>query len=142
MGLDCRAVWLFLGWLVGDGSDSNSSILRNLSLLGVSVIGLPLAIWRSFIAHKQAKTSESGLQNDRYQKGAEMLGNKSLATRLGGIYASERLAQDHPEAYHIKIMKLLSTFAHHPIIDPAFKSKKYEKITLLCLNASVKKGPV
>ena len=119
----------FWGWLLGDGSDSNSSILRNLSLLAVSVIGLPFVIWRSFTAHKQAKTSESGLQNDRYQKGAEMLGNKSLATRLGGVYALERLAKEQPEAYHMQIMKLFCAFSRHPTADSAIEFKQNDETT-------------
>ncbi|MDA8882528.1 pentapeptide repeat-containing protein [Alphaproteobacteria bacterium] len=119
----------FWGWLLGDGSDSNSSILRNLSLLAVSVIGLPFVIWRSFTAHKQAKTSESGLQNDRYQKGAEMLGNKSLATRLGGVYALERLAKEQPEAYHMQIMKLFCAFTRHPTADSAIEFKQNDETT-------------
>ena len=33
---------------------------------------------------------------------------------LGGIYALERLAQEHPEIYHIQIMQLFCAFVRHP----------------------------
>ena len=32
-----------------------------------------------------------------------MLGNETCSTRLGGIYALERLARDHPKTYHEQI---------------------------------------
>ncbi len=108
-------------WAHGNGA-SKSEALRNLALAYgaflAAFIGLPLAIWRSYVAHsqaetanrqsetankqaeianRQAETSERGLRNERYQKGAEMLGSDTLATRLGGIYALERLAGSTPK---------------------------------------------
>ncbi|MBC6440479.1 MAG: pentapeptide repeat-containing protein [Rhodospirillales bacterium] len=170
---------------------SNSETLRNLALVLAAVIGLPLAVWRSVVAHRQAETAnekaeaahrqaetaneqveaahrqaeianeqakiahrqaetankkaetanekadiasrqadtsddddndERGLRNERYQKGADMLGSATLATRLGGIHALERLAQDHPEDYHVQIMQLLCAFARHPTEPAAAKA--------------------
>ncbi len=92
----------------------NGETLRNLALVFAAAIGLPLAIWRSIVANRQAETSERGFRNERYQKGADMLGNATLATRQGGIYALERLAREHPEDYHVQIMKLLCDFVRHP----------------------------
>ena len=68
---------------IADGTDiyfwvwlqSNSDTLRNISLIFVAAIGLPLAYWRSRVAQTQADTAEQGLLNARYQKGAEMLGS-------------------------------------------------------------------
>ena len=107
-------------WKWAEGS--NSEVLRNLALVLLGVIGLPLAIWRSIVAHRQtqaslrqAQISERGLLNERYQKGAEMLGSETLATRMGGIYALKRLAQEHPNEYHLQIMDLLCAFIRHPI---------------------------
>ena len=56
----------------------------------------------------------AGLRNERYQKGAEMLGNHVLAVRLGGIYALRRLAEEYPEQYHIQVMSLLCAFVRLP----------------------------
>ena len=47
-------------------------------------------------AQRQAETAQQGLLNERYQRGAEMLGHEVLAVRLGGIYALQRLARGTP----------------------------------------------
>ena len=147
-----KKVW---GWLVGDGLfvfvlvmflafvilgvllwcnwqwawEPRGEPLRNLALILLGVIGLPLAIWRSIVAHRQTQASlrqaqisyeqtqisERGFLNERYQKGAEMLGSETLATRMGGIYALERLDREHPNEYHLQIMDRLCAFIRHPI---------------------------
>ena len=110
---------LFWGWL-GAG-ESGSATIRNLGLVIAAIIGLPLAIWRSKVAERQAdmaqrqsETAQSGLLNERYQKGAEMLGSKVLPVRLGGIYALEHLAENYPEEYCVLITALFCAFARHP----------------------------
>ena len=120
----CRWAWM------GDGSDekiSNGETLRNLALIGAALggllIGIPLALWRNIVATLQVKTSEWNLRNERYQTGANMLGSDTLATRLGGIYALEHLAKDHPDEYHIQIMKLLCAFVRYPPTDKSFDAK-------------------
>ena len=40
------------------------------------------------------------LRNKRYQESSEMLGSDVLAVRLAGIYALQRLAEDHPGIPH------------------------------------------
>lgn len=65
-------------------------------------------------AQRQADTAYQGLLNERYQKGAEMLGSDVLAVRLAGIYALGQIADDHPERYYIQITQLLSAFVRHP----------------------------
>ena len=89
---------------------SNGEALRNLALVAAALFGLPLALWRSCVAHKQADTAERGHNNERYQKGADMLGSDVMTTRMGGVYALERLAQEHAHEYHVQIMKLLCSF--------------------------------
>ena len=61
--------------------------------------------------------AQQSLLNERYQQGAEMLGSDVLTVRLGGIYALQRLAEEHPEQYHIQIMQLFCAFARHPTRD-------------------------
>lgn len=69
-------------------------------------------------AQRQADTAYQGLLNERYQKGAEMLGSNTLAVRLAGIYALGQLADDHPEQYYVQVMQLLSAFVRHsPVSD-------------------------
>ena len=43
-----------------------------------------------------------------------MLGNDVLSVRLGGIYALEHLAREHPDQYHLQIVKLLCAFVRNP----------------------------
>lgn len=90
--------------------DGIENRLYNMAVILAAVFGIPLALWRSRTAHKQAKTAEKSLRQARYQTAVSMLDSKTVATRLGGIYALERLGNDHPKEYHIEIMKLISTF--------------------------------
>ena len=103
-------------WLTG--GESASTTLRNLGLILAAAIGLPLAIWRSTVAEHQAdatrRQSDTAVQmllNDRFQKGAEMLGNADIGSvRIGGIHALARLAREYPDSLHIPIMQLFSAF--------------------------------
>ena len=99
--------WLnaFRDWL--SIADSGSTTIRNLVLAAVAVVALPLAIWRSRIA-------QEALLNGRYQKGAEMLGSDLLSVRLGGLYALDHLAEEHPKQYHLRNMHLFCAFVRHP----------------------------
>ena len=124
---------IFWDWL-GEG-ESSSATIRNIFLAVAAAIGLPLAIWRGAVADRQARaahlqvetsqrqvrtsqrqsdTAQQGLLNERYQKGAEMLGSAVLSVRLGGIYALARLADEHPEKYHVPIIQLFCTYARNP----------------------------
>ena len=112
------AFWdAFRDWLIS--SESGSTTIRNLGLVVAGLIALPLAIWRGLVAEKQADAAQQGLRNERYQKGAEMLGSKHLSVRLAAIYALQGLAKEHPEEYHLQIMRILSAFARHPVADQA-----------------------
>ena len=100
---------------------SNANTIRVIALVVGGVIAVILTLWRSMIAERQATaarsqsdTAQLSLLNERYQKGAEMLGNKVLATRLGGIYALRRLAEEYPQEYHVQIMRLFCAFVRHP----------------------------
>ena len=101
--------WLFWDWL-RDG-ESGSSTIRNVGLIIGAVIAMVLAVWRSRVAGRQAATAEHGLLNDRFQKGAEMLGSEVLAVRIGGIYGLLHLAGEHPQQYHVQVMRLFCSFA-------------------------------
>ena len=75
--------------------ESESATIRNLAFVVFALIGLALAIWRGAVADRQADTAQYSLLNERYQKGAEMLGSELLSVRLGGIYALKALAKEH-----------------------------------------------
>ena len=117
------ALW---GWLNGD--ESASTTIRNIGFIIAGSVAVPLAIWRSVVADRQASAAQRqaktglqqatiaqrGLLNERYQKGAEMLGSQRLPVRLGGIYALRSLAKEHPEEYHVQIMRLLCAYVRYP----------------------------
>lgn len=111
------AAWVACpAWLTG--GESASTTLRNLGLILAAAIGLPLAIWRSTVAERQAdatrRQSDTAVQmllNDRFQKGAEMLGNADIGSvRIGGIHALARLAREYPASFHMPVMQLFSAF--------------------------------
>lgn len=103
-------------WLTGE--ESGSTTIRNLGLVVAAAIGLPLAIWRSRVAerqaeaaHRQAETAFRSLLNDRFQKAAEMLGHPaSAAVRIGGINALARLARERTADFHLPVARLLAAF--------------------------------
>ena len=100
-------------------------------VLGIAASSaLPLAIWRGIVGDKQstaakiqADTAQQGLRNERYQKGAEMLGSNVLSVRMGGIYALQRLDKEHPEEYHVQIMRLLCAFVRRPTPDKVYEAE-------------------
>ena len=112
------AIGVTLSWtyweVLHSEQDSVSTTVRNLGLLIGGVIAILLAVWRSIVAERQADTAQQSLMNERYQKGAEMIGNEVLSVRLGGIYALGRLAAEHPEEYHLQVMELFCEFVRHP----------------------------
>ena len=119
--LDWRSsFWVWLGTQSGEAQETNSTTLRNVGFIVAGLLALVFAYWRSVVADKQARASEQqagtagrGLLNERYQKGAEMLGSQVLTARLGGIYALERLAAEYAEDYHLQIMKLFCAFVRN-----------------------------
>ena len=124
------ALW---NWLSGD--DSASTAIRNIGFIMAGSVALPLAIWRGVVADKQASAAQRqagtalqqaaiaqrGLLNERYQRGAEMLGSEVLAVRQGGIYSLRRLTEKYPESYHVQVMRLLCAFVRHPTKDTRIK---------------------
>ncbi len=105
-------------------SPDDLSAIRDYGLLIAAIVAFPLGFWRSRVAERQAdaarrqvETAQQGLLNERHQQGAEMLASDVLAVRLGGIYALQRLAKEHPESYHTQNMQLLCAFVRHPTRD-------------------------
>ena len=109
----------FLSWwyweeLRGD-RESLSTTVRNVGLVIGGVEAILFAVWRSIVAEKQAKIAQHGLLNERYQKGAEMLGSGVLSVRLGGLEVLGDLAREYPKDYHTKAMSLICAFVRNPV---------------------------
>ncbi len=83
---------------------------RNLVLIVAAVVAFPLAVWRSWLAHKQTRISEGGQNIDRYQKGAGLLGDKRLSVRQAGILGLRDLALNDPANLRSVVLDLLATF--------------------------------
>ncbi len=126
-------------------SSHDFTAIHSYGLLIAAIFAFPLGFWRSRVAERQAsaaqeqvratqqqlrtsqrqadaaqaqvETAKQSLLNERYQRGAEMLGSKVLAVRLGGIYALQRLAKDQPKEYHVQIIRLLCAFVRVPTLD-------------------------
>lgn len=103
-------------WLTDN--ESASTTIRNLGLFVFGAVGLPVAIWRSVIAARQAeaaqrqsKIAEQNLLNDRFQRGAEMLGHPDIASvRIAGIHALARLGAEYPDVFHLPVMHTIAAF--------------------------------
>ena len=112
----------FYSWLNDD--ESPSTTLRNVGFVIAGLIALPLTIWRSLVADRQAsaaflqaKTAERestttlrSFLNERYEQGTSRLGSEDPTVRLDGIDMLERLAREHPSEYHVQVVKRLSLF--------------------------------
>ena len=120
--------WCYWEELRGD-QEPLSTTVRNVGLMIGGAIAILFAVWRSIVAEKQAATAQRGLLNERYQKGAEMLGSAVLTVRLGGIYALARLAREHPGDYHLEIVRLLCAFVRNPTGEPAKLPSPKEGLT-------------
>ena len=92
-------------------------VVGGLGLLLGGAEAILLALWRSWVGAQQLNTAQLTLSNERYQRGAEMLGHQSLPARLGGISALQNLAEEHPKEYHRQVMKILCAFVRRPPAD-------------------------
>ena len=122
--------WRFWDKL-GGNAESFSTTLRNVALVIGGVAAILLALWRSRVSERQtaiaqrqnetaqhqAEIARNSLLNERYQRGAEMLGSEILSARLGGIYALQQLAADYPEQYHLRVFRLFCGFVRQPTRD-------------------------
>lgn len=106
-------VWTWLA-TTSPSLESHSDTLRNMGLVILGVLAIPLAIWRGWSADRQARAARESVLDERYQKAAEALDRELPAARLGGVYALESLAADSPGVFHVQVLKLLCAFVRNP----------------------------
>ncbi|MXZ46490.1 MAG: pentapeptide repeat-containing protein [Chloroflexi bacterium] len=128
------AVFVFERSGLPDTTEDRSAVIRNVGLVIGGMFALWVAVWRSRVADRQAKaaqreadTGQQRLRGDRLQQGAAMLASELLPVRLAGIHALQRLAEDHPDEYHIQIMRLLCAFVRQPIADDVHEASVGEE---------------
>ena len=122
----------FLQWVrsTQEGSEvltveSGSTTIRNIGLAIAAAVALIVAIWRGQVAEVQNEVSRQDLMNERYQKGAEMLGHEVLAVRLAGISALQRLAEQDRQQYHVQVARSLCAFVRYPTSDDDIRTGVY-----------------
>ncbi|WP_321341549.1 pentapeptide repeat-containing protein [uncultured Cohaesibacter sp.] len=108
-------IWALLspaGWDIESHFKNPNDIahLRNLGLILLGVIGLPLAIWRSTVAQQQIFVAQKGQYADRFAKAAAMLSDDSLPVREAGIFALRELAMADPKGHYFPVQDLLCSF--------------------------------
>ena len=96
--------------------ESPGTTIRNLALGVAGFLALVVAVWRGYVANRQAETAEQQLLNDRYQKATEMLGSEIATVRLGGIHQLQRLANENAEQFHVPVLQSLCAFVCEPPI--------------------------
>jgi hypothetical protein len=82
----------------------------------VVVGGLYLTYWRTQLTDQQTQLTdrriqaiEDGQVTERFTQAIEQLGSEEITTRIGGIYALERIAMDSPKD-HWTVMETLTAF--------------------------------
>jgi uncharacterized protein YjbI with pentapeptide repeats len=113
------AVWKFPQWQVGAISDAEKRIsaetaARVALIQGVGGLLLFGTAYISFLNLKATQRNvliaEEKQVTERFSKAVEMLSNEnSIHTRLGGIYALERIANDSDKDYW-QVMEVLTAF--------------------------------
>jgi hypothetical protein len=100
-------------------------ITYQIALVLAGLIGLPLAVWRSWTAHRQAAIgmeqlrglqrqialAEAGADADRLQKGAEMLQADGRAVRIAGVAILREIALNINHRYSREAFSVLTAFA-------------------------------
>lgn len=108
-------LFLFLNWYIAPTrpSDKKDLVLALAQILGGTALlsGLYFT-WRTLQVNREGQITE------RFTRAIDQLGNESLETRLGGIYALEQIAKETQE-YYWPIMQILSSYVKHRApLDP------------------------
>ena len=105
----------------GTEQTGNAATVRNIALVVGGIVAILTALWRSLVAETQATAATQQSQigervylNERYRQAASMLGDNEIPVRLAGIFALERLAEDHPDEFRLEAIKLLVEFVRTP----------------------------
>lgn len=95
---------LFLTYRNLQVAQANMEIARRSSEVNAEAVQNNLKV-----AQRNLEITEEGKITDRFSKAVELLGSETFNTRLGGIYALERIAWDSQKD-HWTVMEVLSAF--------------------------------
>lgn len=121
--------WIYWSELRGE-TESLSTTLRNVGIVIGGSIAIIFAIWRSTVSERQSQIALLAMPQERYSTAAQALGSEELLVRLAQIHALERLAQDHPDEYHVQVLELLCAFIRNPTFVEATDVSNCETIGL------------
>jgi hypothetical protein len=114
----------WLSWAVWA---QNPATIRDLVITIAALVGIPFVIWREWLHHRQTRAvlqqtaiaqrrHEAQVEADRerritdnFTRAVDQLGSDKLETRLGAIYALERIARES-KADHWPIMETLTAY--------------------------------
>lgn len=136
VGLSLTAVWVLwrvpqwqaAAWAEQSGADPRERFeIENASratlgqiLSGVAVLAGLVFAWQQLgSATRSVQLSEQGQITDRFTRAVEQLGSDQASTRLGGIYALERVARDSERDYGPSMEVLTEFIREQPLDDPA-----------------------
>lgn len=116
--------WVVQGAEFPTSIDERSAFIRNVGLLGLGLVGLPLAVWRSFLAHQQVAVSQhqlaasqlqiKALENNnvalQLQKGAELIAENQEAKASAGIATLQALATSENTMFAVAAADLLAAY--------------------------------
>ena len=101
----------YLFWDELKGTDSAGAAIRNIGLVGGSIIAIALALWRSSIAQRQVEVAEQDSLDGQFQKAAAMLGHEDEFVRLGGVITLNYLGRNHLDRYGFQVCAVLDQFS-------------------------------
>ena len=123
------AIMVIVRFFVSAGWGTSNEV-RNVGLIFLAVVGAPIVIWRTWIAHDNLDRSRGRDYADLFTKAVEQLGTTreeveyeregkdrverrvlkpNIEVRLGAIYALECISQDS-ERDHIAVMETLCAY--------------------------------
>jgi len=105
--------WLSWAWVFW--AQYHESI-RDLVITFAGLVGIPFVIWRELLHYRQTKAALQQVEadwerriTDNYTRAVELLGSSKLETRLGAIYALERIAQESRND-HWSVMETMTAY--------------------------------
>ena len=89
--------------------------------LAIVVMGTLYVAWRrAKAAEDTVKVAQEGQVTERFTRAIEQISGDSLAIRLGGIYALERIAKDSHRD-HWQVMEVLTAYVQETTLNYAHK---------------------
>ncbi|MFN0139515.1 MAG: pentapeptide repeat-containing protein [Pyrinomonadaceae bacterium] len=78
---------------------------------GIFFVAGLFVTFNTFELNRQGQQlAREGQVSERFSKAVELLGNKDISVRIGGLYSLEQISREYSQDYHTKIMEILAAF--------------------------------